>query len=235
VQNRLQGRVVDPGWLPVGLHPEIDVVRKRHLELLRTVAGAVDELNDVADRWAEQDTGYSQALREAVGTGKPEPADERTTPEQRAAMQGRLGEKAQAAAEVLAEHVAHAVEVVREAENEILAGLRGQAKAAREQRREAEQHLASARRAEWKLARQARWVMQTADDPGGFGQQPAPTGDDNPPDMFQLRDGDLERAWHRREPWAEVDDLARNALDRITGGDPTGQVSELVDTKEAAT
>jgi hypothetical protein len=233
VQNRLHGRVVDPGWLAAGLHPDVDVARERHHELLGLVADTADELSAAKARWAGEDREHAAALREAVRSGEPEPPDERSTPEERATQQGRLVEKLQAAAEVLAEHIAHAVDVVRKAENDILAGLKGQAGAARDQRREAEEQLAAAHRAEWKLARLARWTMQTADDPGGFGQQPAPTGDENPPDMFQLRDGDLERIQQRRDPWAEVDDLARDALDRITGGDPTGQVSGLVNAEES--
>ena len=124
-----------------------------------------------------------------------------------------MADKALAATEVLAEHVERAVSVVREAEEDVLADLRGQANAAQEQRRQAEEQLAAARRAEWKLVRQARWVMQTADDVGGFGQQPAPTGGENPPRTFEgLRGGDLERAWYRRDPSAEIEDLAREAL-----------------------
>ena len=239
VQNRLAGRVIDPGWLAAGLHRDIDVARERHHELLRHLAGIVNELQALRKRWKEEDAAHAEALREAVRFGRPEPPDERTRPEQRLAGEGRLADKALAATEVLAEHVERAVSVVREAEEDVLADLRGQANAAQEQRRQAEEQLAAARRAEWKLVRQARWVMQTADDVGGFGQQPAPTGGENPPRTFEgLRGGDLERAWYRRDPSAEIEDLAREALDRSTGddrgADPTGQVSELVEPEAAA-
>ena len=238
VRERLAGRVIDPGWLPLGLHPNIDAARERHLELLRHVAGVVDELQALRKRWKQEDAAHAEALREAVRSGRRGPDAARTSPEQRLAQEGRLAAKALAATEVLAEHVEHAIDVVRDAEEEILADLREQAREASEQRRQAEERRAAARRAEWKLARMARWTMQTADDPAGFGQQPAPTGDENPPHTFLgLRDRELERPWHRQAEelppsWQELSQVAASAEE--PSGDPTGLVQPLDDKDRGA-
>lgn len=202
ITQRLGGHVVASGWLPEELHPELDKARAEHVRRLGQSVEAADQVNGLQERWDTEDAAHGDALRDAAREGAKPPADKRTTDTDREGAEKSAAENLWATLMVLVEAVDAAVEVLRSHEVEMLADLQGRAGEAEEDRREAERLVESARRHEWCQHRLAQWILTSADDAGGFGQQPAPTGEEPPPAAFrELNPRAFERAWHQGREW----------------------------------
>ncbi len=110
--------------------------------------------------------------------------------------------------------------MLRSHEAEWLSDLQGRAGEAAEDRRHAEWLVEQALRHEWRQHRLAQWLQSAADDAGGFGQQPAPTGEEAPPPVFHgLDPRAFQRPWYKGQPWnrgaGAAPDPAANQQDNI--------------------
>lgn len=202
ILQRLRGHVVSTAWLPEGLAPELDATRTEHVRRIAQAVEAADHLRRLEERWAQQDAAHAAALRDAAREGAGAPADKRTADADRQTEEKSAAERLHATLMVLVEAVGAAVEVIREHEAEWLSVLRDGAGQAKEDRREAERLVEQARRHEFCQHRLASWLLAAANDDDGFSQQPSPTGQEAPPSTFHgLDPAAFERPWFRGQPW----------------------------------
>jgi hypothetical protein len=244
----LRGHALTPAWLPSDGVPgeALTAERVEHLRLLDGLQRAVDAYHEAEATFAAEDREHTEALRIRVRDGGDSPADDRTAQTDRDALLAALLERVEAAVVVLAEHVSHVVETVRQREDGVTGDLTAELAPAAAEREEAERIVETARKKEWALIVAARWWRQTADNVG-FTNPPAPTGQEVPPPGWSgpVEADDLARHWSERKPWNALyeapEDLATWGTseeaadignDDEPNADETGTISELVETGE---
>ena len=196
---------------------------------------------ELAARWKAEDAEHEEHLRQAVREGRPaESVEDRRTPVEQ--EHARALDAYWAAVRVLAEKANAIVDYFREHEPELQAELRRRAVPALEEKREAERVAAEAQKKVWHIAQLGMWVKQTRDG-GPFGGQPAPTPEPPPKhfheDMLERAltrhwstepDEPPARTWSGQQPADDGEIPVTDENDQPLGGDPTGTLSELVET-----
>lgn len=196
--RRLGGHRTSQAWLPAGLDPKLDEARDEHLRLRGIVAAAIGEHGELRKRFAAEDEARDEGLRDAVRKGRSEPADKSTPSDEREVALADVERRLWAGAVVLAEHVEHVVELVRELESDLLGQLRDELPGVEKKKVEAQRLMAEARAAEARIAGIGMWIQDTSDD-RALGGQPAPQGDAGGSVSREILARSVARPWYREQ------------------------------------
>ena len=238
-RTNLRGHSTAANWLPDGLWPELDQLRAEQLRVREQVVTELTAREALQARFRAEDKQHEERLRQAHREGRPDSVeDRRTAVEQRQAERKAIEENLWAGVIVLAEVAEQVIELVREREDDWLAGLRVQLEPAREKRREAERLFAEAKAEEWQLHQLGQWLQITSED-GPLGRQPAPLP--SPPQFSaDVLRSSLEVPWHRERAWKgegepavvswqeQAHQAAGEDVEPLDPEDETGVVSDLV-------
>ncbi len=154
-------------------------------------------------------------------------------------------ERKWAAVDVLGEHVAAVIDLIRRDEDELLAALKRSLAVSDEERLAAMRKVEAARVAGWQARQQAQWILGTADANTVFANQPAPVPS-LPPDQFDegLLESTFERHWSNAKPErtfaseladpSQVANAGRDVMPTVGEYDDRADYSELISTGGAA-
>jgi hypothetical protein len=210
--ERLKGHKTSDLWLREGLDEGLDALRSEQLERRAQVADALQQLRDLAVKCSSEDAEHQEALVQAAREGKAQPADDRTSPEQRRALLIAGEERYIAALEVLAETCDKVIATGREREKQVLAQLKLVKIEADDELREAMAKAQAARAGVFQVEMTARWYKAMVDD-GVFGGQPAPGHTVAPQRWYSEGDAAFERHW--TDAQVEQRQMASKVAERV--------------------
>jgi hypothetical protein len=227
------GAALSARWLPADTGwVELDQVREEHLAARSRVAVALDKLNGLDAKFAAEDEARKAAYTEAAQYGYDEPPKFERTPQADRQQQRQDAEEALWSKVAVLHQVVERVKATLQThEAPWLADLH-RISEDDEEERELARRLEEVRRKRFRATALAQWLKNEngGGGPGGaFGPQPAPTGDEPVPAIFnEPQAGQFERRYFEQERRAPV------KADPVVVDDPLG-VADLGDDEEFRT
>jgi hypothetical protein len=118
LREKLGGHTTAANWLPPGLWEELDALRAEHLRIRQSVATELANLEELDQRFRDENERHAEALREAHRSGGGNGVeDRRMPPGQRARARAAVEERLWAGIVVFGEVADSIVQLVRDKED----------------------------------------------------------------------------------------------------------------------